>query len=68
MAVIPVAVAPVGPVTVVTEAAFHLGPRAAAVSFVAESLVRARLHHSVWKERAGEASRRSQICFEVTED
>lgn len=45
----PVALAPVGAVTVVGEAALHLGPRAAAVNLVAEILVCARLHHGVWK-------------------
>lgn len=47
--VVPVAVALVGPVTVVAETAFHLGPGVAAVGLVAETLVRARLHHGVWK-------------------
>lgn len=45
--VAPVAVAPVGPVAVVAETAFHPGPGAAAMSLLAESLVRARLHHGV---------------------
>lgn len=45
--VVPVAVALVGPVTVVTKTTFHLGSRVAAMSFLAESLVRARLHHGV---------------------
>lgn len=47
--VVPVALAPVGTVTVVGEAALHLGPRAAAVSLVAEILVCAGLYHRVWR-------------------
>lgn len=47
--VAPVALAPVGAVTVVGEAALHLGARVAAVSLVAEILVCAGLHHGVWK-------------------
>lgn len=46
--VAPLALAPVGAVTVVGEAALHLGPRAAAVGLGAEVLVRAGLHHGVW--------------------
>lgn len=51
--VVPVAVALVGPVTVVTETTLHLGSGAAAVSFVAETLVRARLHHRVGSRDGG---------------
>lgn len=47
--VAPVALAPVGAVAVVGETALHLGPGAAAVSLVAEVLVRAGLHHGVWR-------------------
>lgn len=43
--VIPMAVAPVGPITVVAKTAVHLCSGADAMSLVAESLVRARLHH-----------------------
>lgn len=45
--VVPMAVAPVGPVAVVPKTTLHLGSGVAAVSLVAESLVSARLHHSV---------------------
>lgn len=44
-----VVVALVGAITVIGETALHLGPRAAAVRLVAEILVRAGLHHGVWK-------------------
>lgn len=54
--VAPVALAPVGAVTVVGEAALHLGPRAAAVSLVAEILVCAGLHHRVCKPPGGHVS------------
>lgn len=47
--VAPLALAPVGAVTVVGEAALHLGPRVAAVSLAAEILVCAGLHHCVWR-------------------
>lgn len=43
----PVAVAPVGPVTVVTKAAHHLGPGAAALRLLTETLVGAGLQHRV---------------------
>lgn len=48
-AVVSVAVALVGSVAVVCEATLHLCSRAAAVGLVTESLVRARLHHGVWR-------------------
>lgn len=53
-------VALVGAITVIGEAALHLGPRAAAVRLVAEILVRAGLHHGVWKRiaRRGAAGQR----------
>lgn len=71
--VLPLAVALVGSITVVAEATLHLCSRAAAVRLVAESLVRARLYHSVWKRarqpEMHEASRHSQInCFEVIDN
>lgn len=45
--VIPVAVAPVGPVAVVSKTTLHFGSRAAAACLVTEGLVRAGLHHGV---------------------
>lgn len=58
--VIPMAVAPVGPVAVVAKTTLHFGSRAAATRLVTEGLVRARLHHGVWK-----ISRR-QLCESQT--
>lgn len=43
-----------GAITVVGEAALHLGPGAAAMSLVAEILVGAGLHHGVCEQQDGE--------------
>lgn len=62
---VPMAVAPVGPITVVTKATLHLGSGVAVASLVAESLVCARLHHGVWKKSVTEKDTRCRQTFRV---